>query len=99
MGGLRLAYRALQKSLAGKPRPPKVDGFTAEQRFFLGWAQVWAANYRTEFERMSTMTDSHPLPRFRVNGPLSNLPEFREAFGCQTGEPMVRKDADRCRVW
>ena len=99
LGGLRLAYRALQKSLAGKPRPPKVDGFTAEQRFFLGWAQVWAANYRTEFERMSTMTDSHPLPRFRVNGPLSNLPEFREAFGCQTGEPMVRKDADRCRVW
>ena len=99
LGGLRLAYRALQKSLAGKPRPAKVDGFTAEQRFFLGWAQVWAANYRTEFERMSTMTDSHPLPRFRVNGPLSNLPEFREAFGCQAGEPMVRKDADRCRVW
>ena len=99
LGGLRLAYRALQKSLAGKPRPPKMDGFTAEQRFFLGWAQVWAANYRTEFERMSTMTDPHPLPRFRVNGPLSNLPEFREAFGCQAGEPMVRKEADRCRVW
>lgn len=99
LGGLRLAYRALQKSLAGKPVPPKVDGFTAEQRFFLGWAQVWAANYRAEFERMTTMTDPHPLPRFRVNGPLSNLPEFREAFGCQANDPMVRPEAERCRVW
>lgn len=99
LGGLRLAYRALQKSLAGKPAPTKVDGFTPQQRFFLGWAQAWAANYRTEFERMATMTDPHPLPRFRVNGPLSNLPEFREAFGCQAGDAMVRKEAERCRVW
>ena len=99
LGGLRLAYRALEKSLAGKPAPPKVDGYTPQQRFFLGWAQVWAANYRTEFERMATMTDPHPLPRFRVNGPLSNLPAFRAAFGCLAGDPMVRPEGDRCRVW
>lgn len=99
LGGLRLAYRALEKSLAGKPQPAKADGFTPQQRFFLGWAQVWAANYRTEYERMATMTDTHPLPRFRVNGPLSNLPEFRAAFGCQPGDPMVRKESERCRVW
>ncbi len=99
LGGLRLAYRALQKSMAGKPRPALIDGFTPEQRFFMGWAQVWAANYRPEFERMTTMTDPHPLPRFRVNGPLSNLPEFREAFMCQAGDPMVRRPADACRVW
>ena len=48
---------------------------------------------------MATLTDTHPLPRFRVNGPLSNLPEFRAAFGCQTGDPMVRQEGDRCRVW
>jgi putative endopeptidase len=99
LGGLRLSYRAFQKSLQGKPKPEKVDGFTPEQRFFLGWAQVWASNYRAEYERMTTLTDPHPLPRFRVNGPLSNLPEFRRAFGCQSSDPMVRKEGDRCRVW
>ena len=99
LGGLRLSYRAFQRSLEGKPRPSNVDGFTPEQRFFLGWAQVWAANYREEFARMSTMTDSHPLPQFRVNGPLSNLPEFRQAFSCKTGDKMVRQEGDRCRVW
>jgi putative endopeptidase len=60
---------------------------------------VWAANNRAEYERMLIQLDTHPLPRFRVNGPLANLPEFREAFGCQAGDPMVRKEAERCRVW
>jgi putative endopeptidase len=97
LGGLKLAYLAYKKSLAGKPAPPVIDGFTADQRFFLGWAQVWASNTTPEFERLQTQTDPHPLARFRVNGPLSNLPEFAAAFGCKKGDPMVRET--QCAVW
>lgn len=99
LGGLKIAYRALQKSLEGKPRPKDIDGFTPEQRFFLGWAQVWATNYRPEAARQQALTDPHPLSRFRVNGPLSNLPEFIKAFGCKDGDPMVRPTSDRCEIW
>lgn len=99
LGGLKIAYRAFQKSLEGKPRPKDIDGFTPEQRFFLGWAQVWATNYRPEAARQQALTDSHPLSRFRVNGPLSNLPEFIQAFGCKDGDPMVRPVSDRCEIW
>jgi putative endopeptidase len=97
LGGLTIAYAAFQKSLEGKPRPADIDGFTPEQRFFLGFAQVWAGSARPEFERLQTNTDPHPLPRFRVNGTVSNMPQFAQAFGCKTGEPMVR--ADRCQIW
>ncbi len=99
LGGLKIAYRAMQKSLEGKPRPKEIDGFTAEQRFFLGWAQVWASNYRPEAARQQVLTDSHPLSRFRVNGPLSNLPEFAQAFGCKQGDQMMRADSERCEIW
>jgi predicted metalloendopeptidase len=99
LGGLKIAYRAFQKSLEGKPRPGNIDGFTPEQRFFLGWAQVWATNYRPEAARQQALTDSHPLSRFRVNGPLSNLPEFAKAFGCKESDPMIRAAADRCEIW
>ncbi len=97
LGGLTMAYVAYQKSLAGKPRPAAIDGLTPEQRFFLGWAQVWAGKYTTEAERSQVLGDSHSLPRWRVNGPLSNLPQFAEAFGCKTPSPMIRKDA--CLIW
>jgi putative endopeptidase len=97
LGGLKLAYLAFQKSLQGKPRPADVDGFTPEQRFFLGWAQVWADNVRPEFARLLAQTDPHPLARFRVNGPLSNMPEFAAAYQCKAGDPMVRQD--RCQIW
>ncbi|MBV9959186.1 MAG: M13 family metallopeptidase, partial [Acidobacteria bacterium] len=99
LGGLKIAYRAFQKSLEGKPRPKDIDGFTPEQRFFLGWAQVWATNYRAEAARQQALTDSHPLSRFRVNGPLSNLPEFAQAYQCKDGDPMVRPTTDRCEIW
>lgn len=99
LGGLKIAYRAFQKSLEGKPRPKDIDGFSPEQRFFLGWAQVWATNYRPEAARQQALTDSHPLSRFRVNGPLSNLPEFAQAFGCKNGDPMIRPASDRCEIW
>jgi putative endopeptidase len=97
LGGLTVAYAAYQKSLEGKPRPPDIDGFTPEQRFFLGWAQVWAENIRPEAARLRVKTDPHPLGRFRVNGPLSNMPAFAKAFGCKPGDAMMR--ADRCQIW
>ncbi|HEX8476131.1 MAG TPA: M13 family metallopeptidase [Pyrinomonadaceae bacterium] len=99
LGGLTVAYDAYQKSLEGKPRPANIDGFTPEQRFFLGWAQVWASNDRPEAERLRANTGPHPLPRFRVNGPLSNLPQFAAAFNCKQGDPMVRPANDRCQIW
>ncbi|HEX7315367.1 MAG TPA: M13 family metallopeptidase [Pyrinomonadaceae bacterium] len=99
LGGLAMAYEAFQKSMEGKPRPPSIDGLTPEQRFFLGWAQVWASKYTPEFARFVTQSDPHPLDRFRVNGPLSNMPEFAAAYGCKAGDPMVRPEKDRCQVW
>lgn len=95
--GLTVAYEAFKKSLEGKPRPEKIDGFTPEQRFFLGWAQVWAGKYTPEAERLQVETNTHSLPRWRVNGPLSNMPQFAEAFNCKQGQEMVRKDA--CLIW
>jgi predicted metalloendopeptidase len=97
LGGLTISYAAYEKSIEGKPRPPDKDGFTPEQRFFLGWAQVWGANMRLENARLLTNTDPHPLPRFRGNGPLSNMAEFAKAFGCKKGEAMVRGQA--CKIW
>ncbi|HEX8285400.1 MAG TPA: M13 family metallopeptidase [Pyrinomonadaceae bacterium] len=99
LGGLTVAYEAFQKSLQGKPRPANIDGFTPEQRFFLGWAQVWASKDRPEFARLVTQSDPHPLGRFRVNGPLSNMPQFAAAFQCKAGDRMVRPDKERCQVW
>lgn len=95
--GLTIAYEAFKRSIQGKPRPANIDGFTPEQRFFLGWAQVWAAKSTPEAERVQVATDPHALPKWRVNGPLSNMPQFREAFGCKAGQPMVRESA--CQIW
>jgi putative endopeptidase len=97
LGGLTIAYAAYEKSLEGKPRPPEKDGFTPEQRFFLGWAQVWGANQRIEYARLMANTNPHPLPRFRANGPLSNMAEFAAAFACKKGEAMVREQT--CKIW
>jgi putative endopeptidase len=95
-GGVRLAYRALQDQLGGK-EPAKRDGFTADQRFFLGFAQVWCESRRPEFSRLRAQTDPHSPGQFRVNGVVSNMPEFQKAFGCAANQPMVRTPA--CRVW
>jgi predicted metalloendopeptidase len=97
LGGLTISYAAYEKSLQGKPRPTDKDGFTPEQRFFLGWAQVWGANVRPEYARLQANTNEHPLPRFRGNGPLSNMAEFAKAFGCKKGDAMVREQA--CKIW
>lgn len=97
LGGLTLAYAAFQKSLHGKAGEKDTNGFTPEQRFFLGYAQNWAVNVRPELARLQTNTNPHPLPKFRANGPLSNMAEFAKAFGCKKGEAMVR--AQVCKIW
>jgi putative endopeptidase len=96
LGGLAIAYAAYEKSIEGN-RPKDIDGFTPEQRFFLGWAQVWGTNQRIEAARLQTNTDPHPLPQFRGNGPLSNMEAFAKAFGCKKGDAMVRENA--CKIW
>jgi endothelin-converting enzyme/putative endopeptidase len=95
-GGLRIAYMALLSSLAGK-EPAPIDGLTAKQRFFLGWANVWCQNRSDAFARMLATVDPHSPGRWRVNGAVSNMPEFKEAFGCKADAPMVRQNA--CRAW
>ncbi|WP_054413733.1 M13 family metallopeptidase [Hymenobacter sp. DG25A] len=102
LGGLSIAYTALQKQLQQKygngPRP-KFDGLTPEQRFFLSWAQVWRTNARPEYLRQQVMTDPHSPAQFRTVGPLMNMPQFFEAFGCKDDAKMVRAQADRAKVW
>src|SRR5712692_3425895 len=74
-----------------------IDGLTAEQRFFLGWANVWCDNRTDELSRMRVTVDPHSPGKWRVNGVASNMPEFRDAFHCKADAPMVRHNA--CRVW
>ncbi len=95
-GGMRIAYMALMDTLGGKI-PPKRDGFTAEQRFFLGWAQVWCTNQSDENARTQAQSNEHSTGQFRVNGVVQNMPEFQKAFACKAGQPMVKTPA--CRVW
>ena len=97
-GGVKIAFAALKKALANKPQE-KIDGFTPEQRFFFGWAQVWRANIRDEALKMRLITDPHSPTRFRCNGPLSNTPEFQKAFDLPDGCPMVRPPDKRVTIW
>jgi len=99
LGGLTIAYRAYERSLRGKPHPAPIGGFTAEQRFFLGFAQIWAENDRPEVLRLYAATDPHPASQFRVNGTVENMPEFAKAWACKLGTPMVKPAAQRCEIW
>jgi putative endopeptidase len=96
LGGLTIARKAYEISLAGAP-PPVIDGRTADQRFFLAFARVWAGVARPEYEQLMVKTDPHPASKFRAIGAPSNLPEFAAAFGCKPDDPMVR--ATPCRIW
>jgi predicted metalloendopeptidase len=75
----------------------EVDGYTPEQRFFISYAQIWCQNQTPEAARLQALTNEHSAPQFRVNGVLSNTPEFAKAFACKPDSPMVRKPA--CRAW
>ncbi|MEI9974249.1 MAG: M13-type metalloendopeptidase [Ignavibacteriota bacterium] len=95
-GGLRVSYMAMEEALKAKPSGA-VDGFTPEQRFFLGFAQVWCENVTPQAARNLAATDPHSPGRFRVNGTVQNMPEFQKAYSCKPAAPMVRANA--CRVW
>ena len=97
-GGARIALMALREMLAqdGK-NGEKIDGYTPEQRLFLGYGRVWCEKRRPEFSRMLVSVDPHSPGRYRVNGVMQNMPEFQQAWGCKAGQPMVRQNA--CRVW
>ncbi len=103
LGGLSVALEAYRLSLEGLSlegrQPPAVDGFSGEQRFFLGWAQVWRAQLREEFLRNLVMTNSHSPPRFRVNGVVRNMDAWYSAFGVEPGDDLYLADKDRIRIW
>jgi len=99
-GGARIALMALENMIAAdksNPAAQTLDGYTPEQRFFLGFGRVWCEKRRPEFSRMLVSIDPHSPGRFRVNGVMQNMPEFQKAWGCKAGQPMV--SANACRVW
>lgn len=98
-GGLRIAFAALMNDLTSQPERARsrVKGFTPEQRFFLGYGQIWCTNATDQALRLQVQTNPHSPAEFRVNGAVSNFDQFQKAFGCKTGQPMVRANA--CRVW
>jgi putative endopeptidase len=98
LGGVKLAYAALQKAQAGKPQP-KIDGYTPEQRFFLSFAQIWRSKQRDEDLKLRLNTDPHSPAHYRTNGPLSNLPEFAKAFNLPDNSPMIRPPDKRVNIW
>jgi putative endopeptidase len=98
LGGATIALAAYEKSLQGKKREV-IDGFTPEQRFFLGFAQVWGENMAPEEATRRALTDPHAQGPFRVNGTVQNMPAFAKAFNCGTGAKMVREEGKRCSIW
>jgi putative endopeptidase len=99
-GGARIALMALEHMIAedktGK-EGQSIDGYTPEQRFFLGFARIWCEKQRPEFLRMQVTTNPHSPGKYRVNGVVQNMPEFQKAWGCKAGQPMVAENA--CHVW
>ncbi len=99
-GGARIALMALERMIAddktGK-EGMKIDGYTPEQRFFLGFARVWCEKRRPEVARVRVLTDPHSPGKYRVDGVVQNMPEFQKAWGCKAGQPMVAENA--CHVW
>jgi endothelin-converting enzyme/putative endopeptidase len=99
-GGARIALIALEHMIAddktGK-EGQSIDGYTPEQRFFLGFGRVWCEKQRPEIARVRVLTDSHSPGKYRVDGVVQNMPEFQKAFGCKAGQPMVAENA--CHVW
>jgi endothelin-converting enzyme/putative endopeptidase len=98
LGGLSIAYQAYKMSLDGK-EAPVMDGWTGEQRFFLGWAQVWRSKARDEEIKRRLTTDTHSPPKFRVNGAAVNVPAFYDAFNVKEGDAMFLPTEDRVKIW
>ncbi|MBC8025964.1 MAG: hypothetical protein H7Y89_08230 [Steroidobacteraceae bacterium] len=98
LSGLAVAFKAYKLSLEGKPAP-EIDGFTGDQRFFLGWAQVWRRKYRDQELLRRLVTDPHSFSEFRTNGPTINIDGFHDAFDVKPGDRMYRPAAERVRIW
>jgi len=98
MAGLTIAYRAYKNSLNGK-EAPVIDGFTGEQRFFMGWAQVWRRNTREKRARQLILIDPHSPAIYRVSGTLQNMPEFYEAFDVKEGDKLFIPVEERVKIW
>jgi putative endopeptidase len=98
LSGMAVAFKAYKISLGGK-QAPVLDGFTGDQRFFLGWAQVWRRKYRDEELLKRLVTDPHSPSEFRANGPSSNIDAFYEAFDVKPGDRMYRPPAERVKIW
>ena len=98
LGGLSIALKAYQMSLDGA-EPPLIDGYTGEQRVFLGWAQVWRRKYRDEELRRRIATDPHSPAEFRVNGIVRNVPEFYTAFDVQEDDALYLPPEERVKIW
>ncbi len=98
LGGLSIAYKAYRMSLEGE-EAPVIDGFTGDQRFFLGWAQVWRAKARPEETKLRLTSDPHSPAKFRTNGAAVNVPEFYTAFDVQEGDGMYLSPEERVRIW
>ena len=98
LGGITIAYEAFKRTKQGKGNE-KIDGLTPEQRFFLGFAAIWAGNIRPEAAAQRIVTDPHSPAQYRVNGPLSNIDQFYKAFGIQEGDGLFRPDSIRAKIW
>jgi endothelin-converting enzyme/putative endopeptidase len=99
-GGARIALMALEQMIAGNPAgtaAQTIDGYTPQQRFFLGAGRAWCEKRRPEYSRMLVSVDPHSPGKYRINGVVRNMPEFQKAFSCKAGQPMVPENA--CRVW
>src|SRR5690606_16490525 len=97
LGGLSIAYDALQRASAGQ-EDPMIDGLSREQRFFYGWAAMWRAQYRPETMKVRLASDPHAPSVTRANGPVTNHPAFAEAFGCAESDPMVNAGEKRVAI-
>jgi putative endopeptidase len=102
-GGIRIAFQALQETLANDPKAlsgysdGKKDGYTPEQRFFIGFGQIWCSNQTEQNARVLAKTDPHSTGEWRTNGTVQNFDQFGKAFGCKVGQPMMPTNS--CRVW
>jgi putative endopeptidase len=99
LGGITIAYSALQRQLTAQERSAKIDGYTPDQRCFLAWGQMWKSKWRPEVLRKVVLTDPHPPSEFRATGPLVNLPEFSPTFDIKKGDLLWRDPVDQVTIW
>jgi putative endopeptidase len=99
LGGLTLSYRAMEAAFLKSGRPEPLGGFSAEQRFYLAYAELWRENQRPQAERAQILGDPHPIARYRVDGTVADAATFDLAFHVKPGDPMYRPPARRCAIW